>query len=133
MVGSQLRAVIWDDGKVTDGNGSVLAYIESSGEVGDAHMNFVGKAHQSQQVTDHQDTMVGEFDAGLATVKDALGSVIAELDREGGLKDNSGRTVAKVEGFSYSQLSTMAAYVLLVDRDIVRVGPSANQEQCRLM
>ena len=63
---------------------------------------------------------VGEFDAGRGYVKDVSGSVIAELNKEGEIKDNAGQSIGKVEGFSYDRLTTMAAYFLLVDRDLLR-------------
>ena len=50
----KVRAVIAEDGEVTDGGGNTLAYIESNGEVGDPQMNYVGKAdQQGHQIADH--------------------------------------------------------------------------------
>ena len=55
LIGSEqrVRAIIAEDGEVSDATGVTLAYIESNGEVGDASMNFAGKAHmQAHQVVD---------------------------------------------------------------------------------
>ena len=115
----KVRATIAEDGEVLDGTGNTLAYIESNGEVGDPGMNFVGRAHgQAHQVIDHDDHVIGEFDPGRGYVKDAQGSVVAELNKEGTIKDNAGQTIGIVEGFTYSKMVTMAAYFLLVDREL---------------
>ena len=112
-----IRAYIAEDGEVTDATGTPLAYIESNGEVGDPQMNYVGKAHlQGHQVTDHDEQFVGEYDPGRGYVKDKMGSVIAELNKEGVVKDNAGQSIGVVEGFSYDQIAILAAYFLLVDK-----------------
>ena len=117
----RVRAVIAEDGEVTDGDGRTLAYIESNGEVGDSQMNYVGVAHvQAHQVVDHNEHVVGEFDPGRGYVKDALGSVVAELSKEGTITDNGGQSIGKIENFSYVHIATLAAYFLLVDPKLVR-------------
>ena len=42
--------------------------------------------------------MVGEFDMGRGFIKDAQGSVVAEIAKEGGVTGNRGQTVGNVEG-----------------------------------
>ena len=117
----KIRATIAEDGEVTDGGGNTLAYIESNGEVGDAQMNYVGVAHLSaHQVVDYTDHVIGEFDPGRGYVKDALGSVVAELTKEGTITDNGGQSIGKIENFSYAHIATLAAYFLLVDPKLVR-------------
>lgn len=117
----RVRAVIAEDGEVTDGNGRTLAYIEVNGEVGSAQMEYVGVAHlQAHQVIDHTDHTVGEFDPGRGYVKDSMGSVIAELTKEGTITDNGGQSIGRIEGFSYSHMATLAAYFLLVDPKLTR-------------
>lgn len=117
----KIRAIIAEDGEVTDGGGNTLAYIESNGEVGDAQMNYVGVAHlQAHQVVDHADHVIGEFDPGRGYVKDALGSVVAELTKEGTITDNGGQSIGKIENFNYANIATLAAYFLLVDPKLVR-------------
>jgi len=118
-----VRAIIKDDGEVTDGQGNVLAYIEANGEVGDPHMNFVGKALEvAGQVVDANDAMVGEFDLGRGYIKDNQGSVIAEITKEGSLTNNSGQGVGCIDGFLFSNVTTLAAYFLLVDPSFVRTS-----------
>jgi hypothetical protein len=146
-----VRAMIAADGEVCDGNAKTVAYIEGNGEVGDPEMQYVGKASAgSGQVTDEKDVCIGTYDSGHGVIKDARGSVLAEVRKEGTVRrdyiseitaslvsrrgplkmaagtltsqvlNNAGRTVGKVEGFSYVAMSTVAAYVLLVDRAFVR-------------
>ena len=43
---------------------------------------------------------------------------VAELNKEGVIKDNRGQSVGVVEGFTFIKMTTMAAYFLLVDRDL---------------
>ena len=106
---------------MTDGAGTILAYIEANGEVGDAGMNYVGTAHPgSHQVVDHDDIVVGEYDPGRGYIKDAQGSVVAELNKEGVIKDNAGQSIGKVEGFAYEHMNLMAAYLLLVDNALLQ-------------
>ena len=116
----RVRCHIGEDGEVSDGRGATLAYIEGNGEVGDPEMQYAGKAHQSGQVMDHSDVIVGEFDPGRGYIKDPNGSVIAELSKDGVLINNGGLTLGRFEGFSYEQLTTVAAYILLVDRSCVK-------------
>jgi len=117
----KVRATIAEDGEVLDGAGNTLAYIEVNGEVGDPGMNYVGKAHeQAHQVVDHEDKHVGDFDPGRGYIKDGQGSVVAELNKEGVIKDNAGQSIGVVEGFSYSKITTIAAYFLLVDKELLR-------------
>jgi hypothetical protein len=117
----RVRAIIALDGEVVDALGNTLAYIESNGEVGDAAMNYAGKAHlQAHQVNDHTDTLIGEFDLGRGYIKDNFGSVVAELTKDGIITDNGGQTIGVVEGFSFSEVPTMAAYFLIVDPGFVR-------------
>ena len=131
VVGSErrVRAVISDDGEVKDGSSVTLAYIESNGEVGDAQMNFAGKAHVGAgQVVDHAEVTLGEFDQGKGYVKDAQGSVIAELSKEGTITNNGGQSVGTIEGFSYAHMPTLAAYFLIVDPAFFRqFGPMSGK------
>ena len=91
VIDSRIRATITSDGKVVDGQGTLIAYIEASGEVGDVQMNYVGKSSpDGLQVSDHDDTLVGEFDVGRGVVKDMQGSVLAECDRGGAITNNAG-------------------------------------------
>ena len=93
-----------------------LAFIEANGEVGDPQEKYVGKAfHGACQVVDAVGEFVGEFDPGRGYVKDAQGSVIAEISKEGSIKNNAGQGVGVFEGFSYELMPTIAAYFLLVD------------------
>ena len=72
------------DGELVDARGATLAYIESDGEVGDATMAYLGRAHaQSGMVVNEADELIGELDVGRGYVRDPLGSVIAELSRAG--------------------------------------------------
>ena len=112
----EVRAIIAEDGEVVDGAGGALAFIEANGEVGDPQMNYAGKAlHGACQVVDPADVLVGEFDSGRGYIKDAQGSVIAEISKEGSIKNNAGQGVGVFEGFSYELMPTIAAYFLLVD------------------
>ena len=64
---------------------------------------------------------MGSFDAGRGLVKDAQGSVVAELTSAGHVTNNGGQAVGTIEGtFSFSMLKTMAAYFLLVDPKFLR-------------
>ena len=62
----------------------------------------------------------GEFDPGRGYVKDGQGSVVAEMNKEGAIKDNAGQQIGKAEGFKFAQMATMAAYFLLVDKEMLR-------------
>ena len=44
---------------------------------------------------------------------------VAELNKEGTIKDNAGQSIGAVEGFSYDCMTTLAAYFLLVDSDVL--------------
>lgn len=93
-----VRCIIKEDGEVTDGLATTLAYIEANGEVGDAAMTYVGKAILGAgQVVDAADQLVGEFDSGRGYVKDEQGSVIA------------------TSKFTFRFLPVLAAYFLHVD------------------
>lgn len=123
LIGSEkrVRAIITDDGEVSDAVGTLLAYIESNGEVGDAQMNYAGKAHiQALQVIDHVDIVIGEYDPGRGYIKDAQGSVIAELNKEGTITDNGGQSIGVIEGFRFASMAQLAAYFLIVDPGFVR-------------
>ena len=114
--GAHVRATLGDDGEVRDGHGALLAYIEANGEVGDAGMTFLGRALEAAaQVVDASDAFVGEFDTGRGYIKDAQGSVVAEVSKEGAVKNNAGQGVGTVDNFHYGALPTLAAYFLLVD------------------
>ena len=122
VLGSEqkVRAMIAEDGEVVDGMGNTLAFIESNGEVGDPGMNYVGKAHSvAHLVVNRDELVIGSFDLGRGCVKDAQGSVVAELNKEGTIKDNAGQSIGAVEGFSYDCMTTLAAYFLLVDTDLL--------------
>ena len=111
-----MRCVIAEDGEVVDGTGAPLAFIEANGEVGDPQMNYAGKALLGAcQVVDPNDVLVGEFDLGRGYIKDSQGSVVAELSKEGTVKNNAGQGVGVVEGFSFEKMPTLAAYFLIVD------------------
>ena len=116
-----VRSMISDDGEVLDGNNVTLAYIEGNGEVGDPDMNYGGKAaDNSGHVTDHNDNIIGSFDSGRGYIKDAQGSVVAELSKEGSITNNAGRGIGTIEGFEFVKIGTLAAYFLIVDRAFCR-------------
>ena len=71
-------------------------------------------------MTDRDNTPVGEFDRGRGYVKDAMGSVVAEVNKEGIITGNGGQTAGIAEGFSYEAMMTLSAYILLVDEAFVR-------------
>ena len=116
-----VRMVISEDGEVKDGTGATLAFIEANGEVGDAGFTYVGKAHHgASQVVDANDVVVGDFDSGRGFVKDAQGSVVAEISKEGHVTNNGGQGIGAIDGFSFALIGTLAAYFLLVDPAFVR-------------
>lgn len=112
----RVRSVISATGEVVDFAGSTMAYIEPNGEVGSHEMQFLGKVHlTSGQVVDRADVVVGEVDPGRGYVKNAQGSVVAEVSREGVVSGNSQRTAGYIQGFAFDRMYQLAAYVLLVD------------------
>ena len=113
-----VRAIIAEDGEVRDGSGKTLAYIEGNGEVGDPRMNFAGVV-QAEQVINHTEKVIGEFDPGRGYVKDAHGSVVAEISALGTITNNAGQSIGKAQGFDRGKLSTLAAYLLIVDLALV--------------
>ena len=118
-----VRCIIKEDGEVTDGLATTLAYIEANGEVGDAAMTYVGKAILGAgQVVDAADQLVGEFDSGRGYVKDEQGSVIAEIGKDGSLTNHSGQGVGRIEGFTFRHMPILAAYFLLVDPTFLRAS-----------
>ncbi len=48
-------------------------------------------------------------------MRDAAGSVIAEMNKSGNVKGNAGKTAGCIEGFEYDRIRHVAAYLLLVD------------------
>ena len=120
---NSVRCILKEDGEVTDGLGTTLAYIEANGEVGDAAMTYVGKALLGAgQVVDAADQMVGEYDSGRGYVKDELGSVIAEIGKDGSLTNHSGQGVGRIDGFTFRHMPILAAYFLLVDPTFLRAS-----------
>ena len=115
----RVRAVISEDGEVRDGNGKTLAYIEANGEVGDPRMNYAGVV-QAEQIIDHAEKVIGEFDPGRGYVKDAHGSIMAEISVLGTITNNAGQSIGKVQGFDRGKLPTLAAYFLIVDPVLVK-------------
>ena len=109
------------DGAVHDGAGTLLGFIEPNGEVGTAAMRYVGRAHPEGAclVVDHRDEPAGAFDAGRGLVRDPSGSVVAALSRGGALTDHAGQSVGVVDGFGYDRMATIAAYLLLLDRQLL--------------
>ena len=59
--------------------------------------------------------VVGEFDQGRGYIKDAKGSVVAEITKEGVLSGNAQTTAGFVQGFTFQSMVTVAAYILLID------------------
>ena len=59
--------------------------------------------------------VVGEVDPGRGYVRNAQGSVVAEVSREGVVSGNSQRTAGYIQGFAFDRMYQLAAYVLLVD------------------
>ncbi len=117
----RLRAIIKSDGEVQDCTGATLAYIEANGEVGTPEMDFLGHVHlASSQVVDKSDHPLGEYDAGRGFVKNKLGSVIAEISKDGSVTGNGQRLAGAIEGFKYECMDKVAAYVHLVDPDYVK-------------
>jgi hypothetical protein len=116
----RVRAHLGADGEVTDYEGTILAFIEANGEVGTPQMEFLGTVHKATgQVVDRFEEMVGEVDQGRGYVRNAQGSVVAEVTREGVVSGNGQRTAGYVQGFSFDSMHLLAAYVLLVDSDFV--------------
>lgn len=116
----RVRSYLGADGEVKDYEGSTLAFIEANGEVGSPAMDFLGTVHQTTgQVVDRHDEVVGEVDQGRGYVKNAQGSVVAEVTREGVVSGNGQRTAGYVQGFTFDRMYLIAAYVLLVDSDFV--------------
>lgn len=112
----KFRALIMEDGTVQDSQGTVLGFIEPSGDVGNNEMDFLGHADPSSGlVTDRNDKVVGEFDQGRGYIKNAHGSVTAEVTKEGTITGNGQQTAGFVQGFTFQGMVTIAAYVLLVD------------------
>lgn len=123
LIGAErrVRSIIADDGEVKDAVGTTLAYIESNGEIGDGHMTYAGKVHMpANHVVDHVEILVGEYDQGRGYIKDASGSVVAELNKEGVIQDNGGQSIGFIEGFTYHKVPILAAYFLIVDPSYVR-------------
>jgi hypothetical protein len=58
-------------------------------------------------------------DQGRGYVKNAQGSVVAEVTREGVVSGNGQRTAGYVQGFTFDRMYIIAAYVMLVDSDFV--------------
>ena len=113
-----VRAVIGEDGEVKDGRGRTLGFIEPNGEAGDANLTYAGQAHLGTcLVTDADDVVIGEFDAGRGFVRDTQGSVVAEVTRNGSrVTNNAMMTVGSIDGFGFGHMATVAAYLLLLDR-----------------
>ena len=82
-------------------------------------MEYLGCVHPSGQLTDRDDAACGEYDQGRGLVKDLMGSVLAEVNAEGVVRGNANMTAGYLEGFSFVQVPTFAAYVLLHDRPYV--------------
>jgi len=117
----RVRATIAEDGEVQDWKRNVLAYIEPTGDVGSHDMDFLGTAQESSgQVIDRKDQVIGEFDTGRGYVKNAQGSVIAEVNKEGAVTGNGGQTAGTVQGFTFDAMMKVAAYVLLVDPEFIK-------------
>ena len=110
------RATIRPDGEIIDSKGNVMGFAEPNGDVGSHEMDFLGHADlHTGQVTDRDDKCIGEFDQGRGYVKDKQGSVVAEISKEGQVIGNGSQTAGVVQGFTFDQMHTIAAYVLLVD------------------
>ena len=110
----KIRCTITTDGMVADGCGKILAYIEPNGEVGSAEMDYLGKAN-NELVLDRDDQVLGAYDVGRGLVQDGGGSTIAEVSKEGVVIGNSQMQAGWVEGFSFDNMQTIAAYLHLVD------------------
>jgi len=114
--GGLVRAVVLPDGEVRDGTGRTLAYIEANGEVGSHEMEFLGRVHRTAgTVCNRRDEHVGEVDIGHGYVRNAQGSVVAEVSKDGSVSGNGQRTAGYVQGFTFEAMPRLAAYVLLVD------------------
>ena len=110
----KIRCTIKTDGTVADGCGKILAYIEPTGDVGSAEMDYLGKAN-NDLVQDRNDQVLGAYDVGRGLVQDSGGSTIAEISKEGVVLGNSQMQAGWVEGFTFDAMQTLAAYLHLVD------------------
>ena len=61
------------------------------------------------QVINRDDEALGEFDSGRGYVKNATGSVVAEINKEGVVSGNHGMTVGAVEGCAAAAAAAAAA------------------------
>jgi len=114
----KIRAVILADGEVRDGSGATLAFIEANGEVGSVNMDYLGKA-ANDQVTDRDDQPCGAYDQGRGNISDLGGSVLCEISKEGVVQGNGQRTCGRVQGWTFANMQTFAAFIALVDPSFV--------------
>ena len=63
--------------------------------------------------------LVGEVDYGIGVLKDADGSTIASITRNGEVSGHYGARCGRLDGFDYSKLRVAAAYLALLDKSFI--------------
>jgi hypothetical protein len=128
----RVRSLVRQDGSVVGPCGQLMAYVEESGEVGDVNLSYVGSVHApltntsiggifrrnpdaSDAAAPDYEVAIGQLDYGTATIRDAQGSTVAQINRAGEVIGHSGMRCGVLEGFSFHALRTAAQYLMLVD------------------
>lgn len=122
-IGGQ-RGSVLTDGSVLNARGELVGYVEADGTVGAPDLSYVGEvtapnANGVGFVTDESDALVGEVDYGIGVLKDADGSTIASITRNGEVSGHYGARCGRLDGFDYSKLRVAAAYLALLDKSFI--------------
>ena len=99
-------------------------------------MNLPKSGDNMGDIVDVDDQLIGQVDYGkgslhdiinsddwnasTGSLHDAQGSTIAELRKGGELRGHWGMTCGRLEGFDFHKMQTAAAYIMLIDRDMVK-------------
>ena len=111
---------LMSDGSVLDARGELRAYIEADGTVGAPNLDYLGEVTAPNDsskgfVTNADDELIAEVDYGLGVIRDATGSTVASLTRNGEISGHHGARAGRLEGFTYMMMRSAAAYLTLVE------------------
>lgn len=108
------RGCITEDGECYNNAGTLIGFV-SEPEAGNADSEYLGCIRSDDAVENAVGDAVGTLDPGHATIADAHGTTVCEMQRTGEVRGHAGTFIGCFEGFDYHDMRTVALYLLLVD------------------